>query len=37
MNDRFLLEIITRAVWVYYRLLLSLRHVEGMLTECGIA
>jgi putative transposase len=36
-NHRFPPEIIARAVWLYYRFPLSLRHVEEMLLERGIA
>jgi putative transposase len=36
-NHRFSPEIIARAVWLYYRFPLSLRHVEEMLLERGIA
>ena len=36
-NHRFPPEIIARAVWLYYRFALSLRHVEEMLLERGIA
>jgi putative transposase len=36
-NHRFPPEIIARAVWLYYRCPLSLRHVEEMLFERGIA
>jgi len=35
-NHRFPPEIIARAVWLYYRFPLSLRHVEEMLLERGI-
>jgi putative transposase len=35
-NHRFPPEIIARAVWLYYRFPLSLRHVEEMLFERGI-
>jgi putative transposase len=35
-NHRFPPEIIARAVWLYYRSPLSLRHVEEMLLERGI-
>ncbi|MDQ6438348.1 IS6 family transposase, partial [Mesorhizobium sp. LHD-90] len=35
-NHRFPTEIIARAVWLYYRFPLSLRHVEEMLLERGI-
>ena len=34
-NHRFPPEIIARAVWLYYRFPLSLRHVEEMLLERG--
>ncbi|CAN7580602.1 IS6 family transposase [Phyllobacterium sp. LjRoot231] len=36
-NHRLPPEIIARAVWLYYRFPLSLRHVEEMLLERGIA
>jgi putative transposase len=36
-NHRFPPEIIARAVWLYYRFPLSLRHIEEMLLERGIA
>jgi putative transposase len=35
-NHRFPPEIIARAVWLYYRFPLNLRHVEEMLLERGI-
>jgi putative transposase len=35
-NHRFPPEIIARAIWLYYRFPLSLRHVEEMLLERGI-
>src|SRR4029453_10665036 len=35
-NHRFPPEIIARAIWLYYRFPLSLRHVEEMLFERGI-
>jgi len=35
-NHRFPPEIIARAVWLYYRFPLSLRHVEEMLLERGV-
>ena len=36
-NHRFPPEIIARAVWLYYRFPLSLRHVEEMLVERRVA
>jgi putative transposase len=35
-NHRFPIEIVARAVWLYYRFGLSLRDVEEMLQERGI-
>jgi putative transposase len=35
-NHRFPPEIIARAIWLYYRFPLSLRHVQQMLLERGI-
>jgi transposase-like protein len=35
-RHRFPAEIIARAVWLYYRFPLSLRHVEDLLAERGI-
>jgi putative transposase len=36
-NHGFPPEIIARVIWLYYRFPLSLRHVEEMLLERGIA
>ena len=35
-RHRFAIEIITHAVWLYFRFPLSLRHVEDLLAEHGI-
>ena len=35
-RHRFPAEIIAHAVWLYYRVPLSLRHVEDLLAERGI-
>ncbi|NNG72048.1 IS6 family transposase [Rhizobium laguerreae] len=35
-NDRYPVEIVARAVWLYFRFNLSLRDVEEMLLDFGI-
>jgi putative transposase len=36
-NHRFPVEIISHAVWLYFRLCLSLREVEELLLERGVS
>jgi putative transposase len=36
-NPRFPVEIISRAVWLYFRCCLSFRDVEGLLLERGVS
>jgi putative transposase len=35
-NHRFLVEIISHAVWLYFRLCLSFRDIEELLLERGV-
>ena len=35
-NHRFPVEIVSHAVWLYFRFCLSFRDVEELLAECGV-